>query len=475
MRNKYWIAILILCASFLFAQDKIRRNFSWTLEGRNDPILQIKNESDQEITVEVRLLIAEDSYRYPEDVIVPSTESRFLRIHEILDRLSKKYGDLRTASTGNLQIQFAGDNDSVHTGLLNLNPKMGLVSEKSDASVLPRIMTIEPKSGIPSGGTIVKISGEHFSEATLVKFGGAAAMRTLQSSGVLIAVAPPHNPGSVDVEVVNGRSSSRLRNAFHYQQDAPVIQRVEPDFGPSIGGVRVSIRGHNFQQGARILWDSRAVAARFVNSEEILITAPSGQRGSIPVQVVNPDNTHFILEDAFHYLGAPRVLSIHPTMGGPAGGYTITVDGENFEPGSSVLFGSHYGPTTFINSSTLAALVPQGESGYIDITVSTEHGETDTLRSGFLYNDPPFIFSVVAIPNPIVRNTTTTITVEANDPEAGPLDFEYRIAQGSGNITAQGKTAIFNSPNTIGTAVIQVTVYDQHRAKVQQNLEIRVE
>jgi hypothetical protein len=85
------------------------------------------------------------------------------------------------------------------------------------------------------------------------------------------------------------------------------------------------------------------------------------------------------------------------------------------------------------------------------------------------------IVSVTAFPNPIVRNTTTTITVDADDPEAGALDYEYRVAQGRGTITGQGRTAVYTSPNVTGIAVIQVTVYDQHRAKAQQNLEIYVE
>jgi hypothetical protein len=469
------IFIFFLFASLLFAQDKIRRNFSWSLEGGNDPILQVKNESDDKITIEVRVIFGDDSYRYPEDLEVPSAESRFLRIGEIIQSIAKRYPDLKSVSTGTLQIQFTGENDSVRTTIINLNPKLGLTSEKADSSSVPRIVSIQPENGSPTGGTIVKILGDHFSDSTAVRFGGVVAMRTMQSTGILIAVAPPHPTGSVDVEVANGKSSARLRRAFHYQQDSPTIQKLDPDFGPSIGGVRVSIRGHNFQPGAKILWEGRAIPARFISGEELMITAPAGQRGSVNVEIVNPDDTRFVLEDAFHYQGAPRVLSIQPRMGGPAGGYTVTISGENFEPGCSVLFGTQYAQTTFINPGTLAAVVPSGDAGITDVSVSTQHGETDTLESAFLYNDPPVIYSVTAVPNPIVRNTTTTITVEADDPEAGPLDFEYRIAQGAGSITGQGKTAVYNSPNIVQTTVIQITVYDEHRAKAQHNLEIRVE
>src|SRR5687768_9289448 len=91
-----------------YAQERTRKNFSWTFENKNDPILQVKNESDDALIVEVRLLFEDESYRYPEDLEVPPGESRFLRIREAVERLSRRYNDLRQVSSGNVQIQFAG-------------------------------------------------------------------------------------------------------------------------------------------------------------------------------------------------------------------------------------------------------------------------------------------------------------------------------------------------------------------------------
>jgi hypothetical protein len=95
----------------------------------------------------------------------------------------------------------------------------------------------------------------------------------------------------------------------------------------------------------------------------------------------------------------------------------------------------------------------------------------------FLYNEPPRVASVKAFPNPIVRLTTTTISVEAVDPEAGVLDYDYRVAQGppGGVVTWQGSQAIYSSPNNVGVAVIQVTVYDEYRARGQGQVEINVQ
>jgi IPT/TIG domain len=474
--NLIFIAALCTFAVIVFAQDKVHRSFSWTLEEKNDPILQVKNQSDQTIRVEIRLLLTDESFRYPEDLEVPSGESRFLRIREVLDRLSRRYEQVGAASSGTLQTQFVGDPEEVQITMVNLHPKLGITSEKSGGQSPPVIRSLDPTSGSPSGGTRVTITGENFGQSTIVKFGGISAMRNLQSSDELVAIAPPHSPAVVDVEVSNGKSGSGLRRAFTYAADNPSITRVEPDVGPVSGGDTISILGHNFESGAKVNWAGRFVLARFVNPQELTLVVPPGRRGPVDIEVVNPDGRHFVLENAFVYGGAPRVTSIRPTSGSAHGGYIVTVYGENFDPGCTVLFNGNYAETTFINPNTLAAFVPSSdENGPVDVSVSTEYGEIGTLRDAFLYNEPPIITSVTAVPNPIVRNTTTTITVEADDPEAGPLEYEYRIAQGTGRITGQGRTAVFNSPNVIGIAVIQVTVYDQHRAKAQQNLEIHVE
>ncbi len=126
MKRSGSLLVFLLLAALVSAQDKNRRNFSWTFDQKNDPILQVKNESVDPVRVEVRLLFQDDSYRYPEDIEVPSGESRFLRIREALDRLSRRYGDLASMSSGIVQIQFVGDNQQIESTIVNLNPKMGV-------------------------------------------------------------------------------------------------------------------------------------------------------------------------------------------------------------------------------------------------------------------------------------------------------------------------------------------------------------
>ena len=468
---------LCLCG-FLFSADLIKRNFSWTLEGDNDSILQITNESEQTRKIAVRLFFGDNSYRYPGNLEIPSGESRFLRIREILGEIGTRYPELQNKISGLVQVEYEGEEGDLQIRMIHLNPKSGLTSEKdSEQRGAPLLRSIDPKTGDPRGGTIVTIAGENFSDSSAVRFGGIPALRSRQSEDVLVAVAPAHSEGPVDVEVINGKRKARLKLAFRYESQPPAILELDPENGPARGGTRVNIRGHNFKDGATVRWNGVQLAARFVNQEVLFAVTPPGRSGPVSIEVGNPDGKTAVLPDAFRYKGSPQIASISPQMGSPAGGYTITISGNDFEEGSSVLIGSQYAQTTFINPNTLAAIAPAGESGSSDVTVTDQHGERDTLTGSFLYNDPPNILSMTAYPNPIVRNTSSTITVKAADPEAGALRYEYRVAQGPSGayVTGQSEQAIFTSPNTTGTAVIQVTVYDEHRAKTQGTLEIEVE
>lgn len=481
MRYRLFVLLfLVSCCTLLsHAAELIHRNVSWSLQPGNDPILQITNQSDEGRTLTLRILIKESSYRYRTDFEVPSGENRFVRVREILDALVKRYPELAEKTTGLLQVEYEGADSDIRTRMVTLDQKAGITSEKEDQQqeLRPVVKSIEPESGSPSGGTVVTIIGDNFDESTAVRFGGLPAMRTLQSRQTLIAIAPAHAAGSVAVEVINGKKTGKGQLRFSYEYNSPVLVSLEPDTGPQRGGTRVAVQGRNFQPGATVRWDAKSIPARFQSGELLTIVSPPGKSGAITVEVINPDGKNAQLTDAFTYKGLPEIRSVNPAMGGRAGGYSVTVSGSNFEQGSSVLFGGRYGQTTFINPSALAAVVPPGESGYTDITVSSPGGETVALQQGFLYNEPPVITAITAWPNPIVRNTTTTITVQAIDPEAGPLDYEYRVAFGppGGTITAQGEQATYGSPDTTGKALIQVTVYDEHRSRTQGTVEVVVQ
>jgi IPT/TIG domain len=477
--KREWLLLgAFLSTVFLFGAEVIKRSISWTLEGKNDPIIQVTNESEEVRTLRLRILIGDSSYRFPTNLDVPSGENRFIRIREVIEKIADRYPELRTQTSGLLQIEFEGADQEIKTRTVNLNPKGGVTAEKEiEHKPSPVIQSIEPKIGNPSGGTVVTIQGKNFDESSVVKFGGTPALRTRQSSELLIAVAPQHSAGQVDIEVSNGKQSARMEKAFRYDWESPQITALDPDQGSAKGGMKVEIQGRNFQNGAVVRWQGVPLATRYQNAEKLSVVAPPGESGSVTVEVVNPDGKSFALQGAFIYKGLPEIRSVSPPMGATAGGYTLTVSGSNFEPGSSVLLGSRYVQTVFINPNAVAAVVPSGDSGFVDITVSNPDGAMATVSQAFLYNDPPKIQSIEAYPNPIVRLTSSDVTVRAIDPELGPLQYEYRLVPNGtgGSVIPKNEEATYNSTNVLGTAIIQVIVTDEFGARAQGAVEIQVE
>src|SRR5262249_17230647 len=162
-------------------------NFSWTLEGQNDPILHMSNESERVINVRMRILFGENTYRYPKDVTVPAGENSFIKVREILTLIAERYPEVKSETTGLLQAEFDGLDREIKTRMINLNPKSGVTSEReSENTVNPVIRSIDPDVGDPAGGTVITIQGQNFDEGSSVKFNGVPVLHNRQSENVLI-------------------------------------------------------------------------------------------------------------------------------------------------------------------------------------------------------------------------------------------------------------------------------------------------
>lgn len=87
----------------------------------------------------------------------------------------------------------------------------------------PTITSVTPNGGPTSGGTSVTIIGTNFFAGATVRFGGAASPSVnVVSSTKIIASAPAHAAGTVDVVVINADNQSATdRNAYTYVDPLP--------------------------------------------------------------------------------------------------------------------------------------------------------------------------------------------------------------------------------------------------------------
>ncbi len=87
---------------------------------------------------------------------------------------------------------------------------------------------LTPNIGPELGGTTVTITGEHFSQATQVKFGTTVATNlTVVSANSISVTTPAHAPGAVDVHIISPSGDRVLTGAFTYFE--PVLSVVDTE------------------------------------------------------------------------------------------------------------------------------------------------------------------------------------------------------------------------------------------------------
>ena len=90
-------------------------------------------------------------------------------------------------------------------------------SATSTVLYTPKITGVDPANGTDAGGTVVTITGEHFSTSAVVKIGGTAATSvTYLSETSLQATTPAGTAGSADVVVTVGSLSGTLKGGYTY-------------------------------------------------------------------------------------------------------------------------------------------------------------------------------------------------------------------------------------------------------------------
>jgi len=96
-------------------------------------------------------------------------------------------------------------------------------------SATPVVSTISPASGLTTGGTYVYITGEDLTGLNLacptlecsnyVRFGDSLGYIIVNTSTQIVAIAPPHTAGSVNLVVnIAGKGQAVIANGFLYQQ-----------------------------------------------------------------------------------------------------------------------------------------------------------------------------------------------------------------------------------------------------------------
>jgi hypothetical protein len=362
---------------------------------------------------------------------------------------------------------------------------------------VPIVTSVTPGAGPVAGGTQVTIAGINFLANANVQFGGTDATSiAVAANGLSItATTPAHDPGAVDVTVINPDGQKGFKTgAFLYQGPAPTVTGVTPTQGPVAGGTPVDVNGTGFQNGAAVRFGGLSAAnATVVSATKITATTPAGTAGAVTVSVENPDGQKGQMANGFTYSATqgppglpaaqaqsgarqgkkpaekggmkagvappPIPKKVSPSQGPTDGGTVVKITGINFEDGAQVYFGG----TPALNISVdqkgmcITASSPSyAQVGPVDVTVVNPDGQNGVVQYGFTYLAPgPQVRGVDPYVGTTDGYTPVSITGSGFDENAtvtfggvDALDVSWHD---------QGLIQAFTPPHTEGTVDVIVT------------------
>lgn len=206
----------------------------------------------------------------------------------------------------------------------------------------------------------------------------------------------------------------------------PNLIEVVPPYGEIVGGNTVQLVGTGFQDGMEAVFDNLFATDLVVISETLATCVVPGHAGGfVTVTVTNPDDRYDTEPLAYEYrqpidpaTGMPEILpsigwmgsgcapgSIVPDHGTMAGGTPVTIYGQGFRAGSTVLFDGVPATSVFIDATQpfpalvlakapdawwrleedSAALVLADEMGNHDATMAAATGKT-SVQGGLSYS-----------------------------------------------------------------------------------------
>ena len=250
------------------------------------------------------------------------------------------------------------------------------------------ILSIVPASGPTGGGTSVIIVGRRFTARTDVFFGGeiCAEIDVIDDTKIF-CTTPPNPAGRATVKAIDDSDEVSLEGAFEYF--APVhFSHIEPDSGPSTGGMPVEIRGGGFTSNTAVSIGGRLGSTiEVLDDRTIRLLTPPGEPGWQTIRISN-ENGLDTVNDVFRYFQPISLGSVRPGVGAAAGGDTVEIFGIGFSDSGDVqaYFGLLEADVEAVSDTVLLATTPPGPAGTAaDVEVVSDANGEYVLHDGFYY------------------------------------------------------------------------------------------
>lgn len=155
------------------------------------------------------------------------------------------------------------------------------------------------------------------------------------------------------------------------------------------GGTTVTINGANLTGATSVrIGGIQATSLTIVSPTQITAVTPAAAGAGVVDVVVTTAGGTATAVGAYTYIAAPIIHVISPAFSPVAGGYAITITGENFAGTTSVMFGGVEAMIFVVDSVTqITVTAPANASGPADVVVTTAGGSV-TATGAFMYIAP---------------------------------------------------------------------------------------
>jgi hypothetical protein len=256
-------------------------------------------------------------------------------------------------------------------GVITVSTVNGTSNSVASFTVLgpgPFITGFTPGHG--DAGTIVQISGLHFTDTTNVTFNGIPGVNLLANSDTFIQVQAPPGLNSGPLAVSTPLGTAVTSSNFY---GVPIISSVSPSYGRS--GTNVSIVGINLLGASGPSFNgASSVNFSVVNNSNIIAAVPPGATTGL-ISVVVPGASTFSLSN---FVIQPTISGFSPAFG-PVGS-SVTIIGANLNVGTPVVTfnGAQAMPTTNVTFGQIVAQVPPGASTGPISVLTADGSDTST-------------------------------------------------------------------------------------------------
>jgi hypothetical protein len=278
-----------------------------------------------------------------------------------------------------------------------------------------QVTAVVPQEGPTTGNARVQVRGANFQNGATVQFGPNAGGNVAFVSATALDVdVPNHAEGWVSVTVTNPNGDAATLGQA-YLHLGPVINRIQPNDGPTVGNTVVVITGLRFLPNAQVTIGGAAAAnVAWVDAQTLNVTTAPGEADSVAVAVEVTNGDGFNSSDwwpsGFRYL-APSVTLVTPAHGPSPGNTPIVITGQRFINGATADIGGVAQPVVFGNAQTLNATTQPGAVGpqTVAVTIPDLFNSRGMLLAGFTYHGPEPAQIAPAL-GPSAGDTNVTIT-----------------------------------------------------------------